>query len=129
GGLRTAVQTLPPDRRSRGIAIAYSGGSLGAVITPIIVTPIAAWAGWRGAFWFTGLIGAAWVVAWAVMSRRPELRIAHGHEPMDGGRMPLSDRRLWSFMSIYALGGLPLAFVLYGAALYLGRVLGKSQVE
>src|ERR1019366_314496 len=48
---------------------------------------------------------------------------------MDGGRMPLSDRRLWSFMSIYALGGLPLAFVLYGAALYLGRVLGKSQVE
>ena len=61
GGLRTVVQTLPPDQRGRGLAVAYSGGSLGAVITPLVVTPIFLWWGWRGAFWFTGLIGAAWL--------------------------------------------------------------------
>ena len=32
GGLRTATQTLPPEKRGRGLAIAYSGGSLGAMI-------------------------------------------------------------------------------------------------
>ena len=59
GGLRTVVQTLPAEKRSRGIALAYSGGSLGAVVTPILVTPIAAAFGWRGAFWFTGRGGRA----------------------------------------------------------------------
>lgn len=130
GGLRTAMQTLPPSQRSRGIAVAYSGGSLGAVATPIIVTPIAAAFGWRGAFWFTGTIGVLWVLWWAIVSRRPELR---HHERLEsapsGGGLSLRDSRLWSFMTIYALGGLPLAFVLYGSALYLGHVLGKSQVE
>jgi ACS family hexuronate transporter-like MFS transporter len=53
GGLRAAVQTLPPSKRSRGIAVAYSGGSLGAIVTPIVVTPIALWWGWRAAFIFT----------------------------------------------------------------------------
>lgn len=130
GGLRTAMQTLPPDKRSRGIAVAYSGGSLGAIATPLIVTPIAAWFGWRGAFWFTGLVGVAWLAMWFVLSRRPDLRTAPAAVAGDApGKPSIRDSRLWSFIAIYALGGLPLAFVLYVSALYLGRVLGKSQIE
>lgn len=128
GGLRAVVQTLPPAMRSRGTALAYSGGSLGAVITPLIVTPVAAAWGWRGAFWFTGLIGVAWLALWALVSRRPDIRrlpAPAGH----AGRLSLRDPRLWSFMAIYALGALPLAFVIYGASLYLSRVLGKTQIE
>ena len=37
GGLRAVVQTLRPTEQARGIAVAYSGGSLGAIVTPIIV--------------------------------------------------------------------------------------------
>ena len=74
GGLRTVVQTLPEHQRGRGLAVAYSGGSLGAVVTPLIVTPIFLWWGWRGAFWFTGLVGLAWLALWAVVSRRPDIR-------------------------------------------------------
>ena len=59
GGLRTAVQTLPPEKRARGIAVAYSGGSLGAIVTPPIVRQIVSWWHWRAAFLFTGLIGGA----------------------------------------------------------------------
>lgn len=126
GGLRTAVQTLPPEKRSRGIAVSYSGGSLGAVITPLVVTPIALWFGWRGAFWFTGLLGAAWLVLARFVLPRGQAA------PQPSGAAPsprAADVRLWSFIAIYALGGLPLAFVLYGAALYLGNVLGKSQAQ
>jgi hypothetical protein len=69
GSLRTVVQTLRPEQRSRGIAVAYSGGSLGAVITPVIITPVAAMWGWRGAFWATGAVGAAWLLLWMVLSK------------------------------------------------------------
>jgi ACS family hexuronate transporter-like MFS transporter len=49
GGLRTVVQTLPPSQRGRGLAVAYSGGSLGMLVTPLIITPVFLWWGWRGA--------------------------------------------------------------------------------
>src|SRR5579863_1601118 len=71
GGLRAVVQSLPAEQRGRGLAVAYSGGSLGAVITPLIVTPIFLWWGWRAAFWFTGIIGAAWLAVWLIVSRQP----------------------------------------------------------
>ena len=38
GGLRVVTETLPERLRARGVAVAYSGGSLGSVITPLIVT-------------------------------------------------------------------------------------------
>src|SRR5260370_18698946 len=50
GGLRTVMQTLPPEHRARGTAVAYSGGSLGALITPISITPISAARGGRSPF-------------------------------------------------------------------------------
>jgi ACS family hexuronate transporter-like MFS transporter len=127
GGLRAVVQTLPAERRGRGLAVAYSGGSLGALITPLIVTPVFLWWGWRGAFWFTGLIGAAWLAAWSVISRRPDIRQSTYIEKDPGHRPSLRDPELWAFMSAYALGALPLGFVLYCASLYLAHPLGRSQ--
>lgn len=129
GGLRTVVQTLGPGYRGRGLAVAYSGGSLGALVTPLIVTPIFLWWGWRAAFWFTGIVGAAWLILWAFVSRRPDIA-RHPAGPESGKRSPRPaprDPALWAFMSAYALGALPLAFVLYSASLYLSGPLHRSQ--
>ena len=127
GGLRTVVQTLPAEKRGRGLAVAYSGGSLGAVVAPLIVTPVFQLWGWRAAFWFTGLIGAAWLLLWMVVSRRPDIRkppvAAAARTP--GPRA--GDRALWAYLCAYGLGALPLGFVLYAAALYLANPLGCSQ--
>jgi ACS family hexuronate transporter-like MFS transporter len=127
GGLRTVTQTLEPSERGRGVAIAYSGGSLGAIVTPIIVTPIALAWGWRAAFLFTGSIGAAWLALWWFVSR------GLGQEKdTPQASMPVprwTDLRLWSYISAYALGGLPLGFVLYEAANYLGQARGQSQAH
>jgi ACS family hexuronate transporter-like MFS transporter len=125
GGLRTVTQTLTPAERGRGVAVAYSGGSLGAIITPIVVTPIALRWGWRAAFLFTGLIGAAWLAGWWTISRS----FSHVNKvPQTAMPMPrFSDPRLWSLVSAYALGALPLGFVLYEAANYLGQARGQSQ--
>lgn len=134
GSLRTVVQTLAPAERSRGIAIAYSGGSLGAILTPIVVTPVAARWGWTGAFWFTGLVGLLWIFWWIFLSRRPDIARpaalpAEASAEPPGGAPSFRERRLWSFICAYALGAMPLGFVLYNASLFLTGKFHKSQVE
>ena len=128
GAVRTVTQTLPPSTRARGIALAYSGGSLGAILTPLLITPVAAAWGWRGGFWFTGIVGALWLVLWSAVARRRNL--ANPPAIVDSIAAPRwSDIRLWAFISIYALGMSPVPFVLYQASIYLSVVLHKSQIE
>ncbi len=131
GSLRTVVQTLPLEKRSRGIAISYSGGSLGALITPIIVTPVAARFGWTGAFWFTGAVGFAWLALWGLVSRSKDLRhpAADSEQPEKGGGLSWRDSKIWAFLAAYALGGFPAAFVLYQGAIFFNASMQKSQLE
>jgi MFS transporter, ACS family, hexuronate transporter len=128
GGLRTATQVLPPHLRSRGIAVAYSGGSLGAVVTPVIVTPVALQFGWRGAFVFTGLVGLVWLALWALAARLVPPHRAVAADSVVRRPTP-GNPGMWAFMFAYALCALPLAFVIYGSSVYLSRVRGLSQSE
>lgn len=132
GSMRAATQTLPVAQRSRGIALSYSGGSLGAIVTPLIVTPLALAFGWRAAFWFTGVTGALWLVHWAVLSRRPELSRTSTilpKAPSEGATLRWTQPRVWAFVAAYALGSVPLGFVLNDASLYLSASLHKTQGE
>jgi len=127
GGLRAVVQTLRPGEQARGIAVAYSGGSLGAIVTPFVITPIFLKWGWRAAFLFTGGIGLAWLTLWSFVSRRPDVRY---WKPARAGESPaprFNDPRVWSFILAYGLGATPLGFVLYASAIYLSQALGKDQ--
>jgi ACS family hexuronate transporter-like MFS transporter len=126
-----ANEAEPPSSRSRGLAVAYSGGSLGALATPLLVTPLAACWGWRGAFWATGAVGGVWLLAWLLQGRRPDLSAPPGPQPGDqpGSGLRWTDPRLGGFLCVYAAGALPLAFVLYAAPLFLGQRLGMSQTE
>jgi ACS family hexuronate transporter-like MFS transporter len=126
GGLRAVVQTLRPTEQSRGLAVAYSGGSLGAIITPLIITPIFLLWGWRPAFLFTGAIGVAWLIMWFFVSRRPDVRDWKA-SPEPPIKMRFNDARIWSFILAYGLGATPLGFVMYAAAIYLSQALGKDQ--
>jgi ACS family hexuronate transporter-like MFS transporter len=126
-GLRGSVESLPADKRARGMALAYSGGSLGAIVTPFIVTPIALRFGWRSAFWFTGFAGALWIAVW-LMHRRGQVpleAVKHSPAPLPS----LRERRFWALVCAYALGAAPIALGIYAAPLYLSRALGLSQAE
>ena len=128
GGLRTVMQTLGPTEQARGLGVAYSGGSLGAIITPIVITPIFLWWGWQAAFLFTGAVGVAWLLMWFFVSRRADIR---SWKPAPTSVTPVSmrftDARIWSFILAYGLGALPFAFGMYASALYLSHALGKDQ--
>jgi MFS transporter, ACS family, hexuronate transporter len=130
GGLRTVTQTLAPHQHSRGTALAYSGGSLGAILTPILVTPVALRFGWRAAFLCTGVLGVVWLALWRVVGQSADRSHVLAHAPAADAttsRPSLRDPRVWGFMILYAFGALPLAFVLYAAPIYLDKALGQSQ--
>lgn len=127
GGLRIAMDSLPPKKQGRGMALAYSGGSLGAIITPVLVTPIGVAYGWRFAFIVTGIAGLLWVLLWR---RTVDFSsFASGRQIQSIILPKLFERRFWSLVTSYSLGALPLAVILYLAPLYLARVLGYTQAE
>src|SRR5262249_47483157 len=103
GGLRTVSQTLPLQKRSRGTAVAYSGGALGGVLAPLLVTPVYAVWGWRAAFWVTGGLGLGWSLLWFFVSRVPKL--AGRLRPEEETKVPsprFHDPRLIAFVFAYA---------------------------
>jgi ACS family hexuronate transporter-like MFS transporter len=126
GGFRTAMDSLPPNRQARGIAISYSGGSLGAIVTPFLVIPIASRFGWRAAFLVTGALGLAWLALWARVARPPYLP-KRERKPEKIAWPNLFERRFWALVCGYSLGAIALGPILYLSSLYLNRVFGVSQ--
>lgn len=126
GGLRTSTETLPPDRQSRGMAIAYSGASMGSLLAPLVVTPIALRLGWRAAFLFTGGLGLAWLAVWWRMSRPPWLP-ARRKTPLKVVLPNLRERRFWSLVLSYGFGAVAHGPVSYLGPLYLSHAMGLSQ--
>jgi ACS family hexuronate transporter-like MFS transporter len=128
GGFRTAIDSLPPAKQSRGMALAYSGASLGTILTPVMVTPFALHFGWRPAFLITGLLGAAWLTMWWKVARPPLL--AETSRTTAKFEWPnLLDRRCWLIVSTFGLGGVGLGISLNLSPLYLNRALGFTQAE
>jgi ACS family hexuronate transporter-like MFS transporter len=129
GGFRTATDSLPPDRQGRGMALAYSGASLGAIITPLLVTPIALRFGWRAAFLITGAFGAAWLTLWLAVGRPPLLAPHQRAATLKFQWPDVRERRLWLIFSSFGLGAVALGVVSQFSPLYLNRVMGRTQAE
>lgn len=127
GGLRTSRDSLPPDRQSRGMAIAYSGSTLGAIVTPLLVVPLALALSWRAAFFITGGLGVGWLILWWILARPPWL-----HASRRASKIVWPDvreRRFWTLVVGMGLGGAPLGIVLTLSPVYLNRVLHLSQSD
>ena len=103
GGLRTAADSLPLDRQSRGMGISYSGASLGAIFAPLIITPIALRFGWRAAFIATGALGAGWLAVWWFVAR-PPLVGAVNRSKRKVAWPNLFERRFWLLVVGMGLG-------------------------
>lgn len=128
GALRTSTEALPPDKQARGLALGYSGASLGALITPPVVTPLAAGYGWRFAFLMTGVLGLLWMLLWWRVARPPFLPERRS-TTLEIRWPDFRERRLWVVVSSFGLGGMALGVVGYLSPLYLNRALGLTQEQ
>src|SRR6188508_1249846 len=128
GGLRTAVETLPANMRARGIALSFSGGTIGAVMMPLLLGPLAIKYGWRAAFMTTGALGAAWMVLWAVIARPPFLP-KNPPKPLKLSWPNFTERRVWALIFSYALPAISPGPVLTILSIYLTRRLHLTQAD
>jgi MFS transporter, ACS family, hexuronate transporter len=62
--LRATSAVLPPADRGLGNGIFNSGAAVGAVLTPLLVTRLVLWYGWRPTFVIIASLGWVWVGVW-----------------------------------------------------------------
>jgi ACS family hexuronate transporter-like MFS transporter len=128
GGLRTAVESLPPTRRARAVALSFSGGTLGGIAAPLIAVPLALAYSWRIAFLISGAFGLAWLGLWILVARPPFL------PTLEKKTAKLSwpnfrERRLWALVFSYGLPAIAPGPIVTLLSLYLNAGLGVSQKD
>ena len=128
GGLRTAVESLPANMRARGIAASFSGGTIGAIVTPLIALPVAAAYGWQAAFILTGLFGVTWLIIWTAIARPPFLP-ARTQKPVRMAWPNPAERRFWMLVFSYALPAIAPGPIITLFQIYLNRELGVAQAD
>jgi ACS family hexuronate transporter-like MFS transporter len=86
--LRVTSRVLPPADRGLGNGIFNSGAAVGAVITPLVVTPLTLLYGWRVAFASIGASGLIWVAVWLAVTSGPRALMAfsQGQDEARGAR-------------------------------------------
>lgn len=128
GGVRTAVESLPANLRARGIATSWSGGTIGAIVTPLMMVPISVAYGWRAAFIATGIFGLVWLIFWAAVARPPFLPATERRSSKLAWPNPF-ELRFWALVFSYALPALAPGPILNLMPIYLSRGLGVSQAD
>ncbi len=91
GGAQTIGRVLPPGDRSRGFGFLVSGATFGAMIAAPLASALYDAGGWRFAFLGTAGAGVLWIVPWALLTGRSDVRPALDAAPAatPGERPPL----------------------------------------
>lgn len=117
--LRVTRTILPPSARSLGNGIFNSGAAFGAVLTPLVVTPIEALYGWRKAFLIVGAFGFLWVGVWIAL-------MGGKNRHLFSGRTTSPDRsdatRRLSLNARFAFAALGLSSFVVGIAFYQYKI-------
>jgi len=71
GAARIIARTLPPRERAFANGLMMSGGSIGAMLAPVLMIFLANRYGWRFGFIVLGALGLLWAAAWVWWFRPP----------------------------------------------------------
>jgi ACS family hexuronate transporter-like MFS transporter len=114
-----------PEERSLAFGGMNAASTAGAIVTPLLVPPLAVAFGWRVAFLIVGGAGLVWVALWFA-SARPSVDFGEGapQQPAPARsvwREVLTDRRSWLVAGAKALSDQVWWFLLYWAPDLLHR--------
>lgn len=124
-------RTFPVNARSFANGVFHGGGSIGAIVTPLLVLAIVGPNGehWRSVFLITGGVGAIWVISW--------LSFVHGERAVEIDRRPVANaidgepetvwdmlcgRRIWIAMLV----GLAINVTWHFFRIWLPRIFEKD---
>ena len=70
--IKTVAEWFPKQERALATGIFNSGSTVGAIIAPLIVPPLALAFGWQTTFITLGASGLIWLIFWLALFDRPE---------------------------------------------------------
>jgi ACS family hexuronate transporter-like MFS transporter len=133
--IKTVACWFPARERALAVGFLNSGSNLGAIITPLLVPPIAMAFGWQAAFLITGGLGVFWVLAWLMFYRNPIAALPTtvamptklpALDASEADKVPfgtlLRDRRVWAIAGAKFISDTVWWFMLFWLPDFLHRV-------
>lgn len=98
--IKTIAAIFSPETRSNGYGLLNAVGSMGAIVTPLLIPLVALAWGWRAAFLLGGVLGLIWSLVWLFAVKGVQFRGDHdaaGEQPATTrGPSILKERRSWA---------------------------------
>ncbi len=124
---------LPLKERSLGLGLFNTAPNIGAILTPLLIPPLALIWGWRAAFLVTGALGFVWLIFWWLGTRnlKPVEKPASAEVTRQETRWSvlLADRRSWAIAGAKALTDQVWWFVLFWMPDFFHRQFGMQQAD
>lgn len=131
--VKSAAVYLPVRERSFALGLGNTAPNIGAIVTPLVIPPLALAFGWQAAFIVTGALGFAWLVFWIVGTRnlmpveKPVAVPADNVAVKLGWSALFSDRRSWAVIGAKLLSDLGWFFLLFFIPDFFARVFAMKQ--
>lgn len=128
--VKAAAIYLPLKERSFGLGLINTAPNIGAILTPLLIPPLALAFGWKAAFLVTGALGFVWLGFWMAGTRTlaPVNKAPPSRLDSNWGVL-LRDRRSWAVIGAKALTDCVWWFLLFWTPDLFARVFGMSQAE
>ena len=130
--VKSMATYLPLRERSLGIGLMNTAPNVGAILTPLLIPPVALAFGWKSAFIVTGALGFVWIAFWWPSVRR--LQPVHAETAPSATLRPrvrwaelFRDRRTWAFVGAKLLVDQVWWFLLFWTPDFFHRVFGMPQ--
>jgi ACS family hexuronate transporter-like MFS transporter len=108
--IKTVAEWFPKRERALATGLFNSGSTIGAVVAPLIVPPLAVMFGWQTAFIALGAAGFLWLILWAALFDQPEvstrvsaaeLAYIRSDAPTDGTAAPHATQQAVSWIELF----------------------------
>jgi ACS family hexuronate transporter-like MFS transporter len=132
--VKSMATYLPIKERSLGIGLMNTAPNVGAILTPLLIPPIALAFGWKAAFIVTGALGFVWILFWWPSVRKlepvqPQAAPAAAIRSTVVWSQLFRDRRTWAFVGAKLLVDQVWWFILFWTPDFFHRVFGMSQAQ
>lgn len=131
--VKAAARHLPLAERSLGLGLINTAPNIGAILTPLLIPPLALAYGWRAAFVVTGAMGFLWLLAWWPATRWMD---AQSGQPTAAPEPPataatwralIADRRTWAIAGAKGITDMVWWFLLFWTPDLFNRGFGLAQ--
>ncbi|MFZ4689660.1 MAG: MFS transporter [Polymorphobacter sp.] len=128
--VKAAATYLPLKERSLGLGLVNTAPNIGAILTPLLIPPLALAFGWQAAFILTGALGFVWLAFWFAGTRNLKPVSTAKPSKLDANwGVLLRDRRSWAVIGAKALTDCVWWFLLFWTPDLFARVFKMSQAQ